>query len=266
MRRWMICVVGVLLCMGILCTGVSAQTVATAMITGEQEYLLLATISDITDDAIVAEPYYSIVRQDENGHDIDEILPTKDAIYIEKFRYSYCIEHADSFNTPKLGDNIFISLSKKGNGYVMKNGAFKTDTVDYKILTFLAPTAMEGQPCLDDLVALSYFVRTDGKVTDFSFEDGNVKVVKDGRELLLYPSDKLKELVTFVADNGKVVDSNRTQDVITDQKVTQEKPADYRWILAMGILVLGLVMGGILLSVLLRRDKRQQKEKKNRSS
>ncbi len=266
MRRWMVCAVGLLLYMGMLCTGVSAQTVATEIITGEQDYLLLATISDITDDAIVAAPYYSIVRQDENGRDMDEMLPTKDAIYIEKFRYSYCMEHADSFNTPKLGDNIFISLSKKGNGYVLKNGAFKTDTVDYKILTFLAPASMEGQDCMDDLAALSYFVRTDGKVRDFSFENGTVKVVKDGRELMLYPSDKLKELVTFVADNGKVSDSSKTKDVITDQEVALEKPADYRWVLAMGILVLGLILGGILLSVLLQRDKRQQKEKRNKPS
>ena len=248
----------------LMLTSVSAQTVADGVMTGEQDYLLLATISDITDNAIVVEPYHCIVWQDENGQALDSILPTGDAIAIEKFRYSYCIEHADSFNTPKLGDNIFISLSRQDGAYVMQNGAFKTDTVDYKILTFLAPAGMRDQECMDDLVALSYFVRTDGKVTAFSYDGGTVRVVKDGRELTLYPSDKVKEWITFVADNGKVVEGSKPVDVITDQQMPHELPADYRWLIALGVLAFGLVLGGIVLSVLLRRDGRRQFKKINR--
>lgn len=245
--------------------GASAQTVADGIVQGTQDYLLLATISDITDNVITIEPYHFIVRVDENGQELDDVLPLGQSMQIEKFRYSYCIEHAaDSFNTPRLGDNIFISLSRKGNGYVVQNGAFKTNTVDYKILTFLAPADMRDQDCMQDLVALSYFVRTDGKVMEFSFENGSVKVLKDGRELLLYPSDKVKDLVTFISDDGKAVDNSKPQDIITDQAMEHKAPPDYRWLAALGVLLIGLVAGGTVLSVLLRRDGRRMSKKQNK--
>lgn len=262
MRRCLQCGVICLVFVMCMCMGVSAQTVADGIVAGVQDYLVLATISDITDNAITIEPYHSIVRVDDKGQERDAVLPVGQSIQVEKFRYSYCIEHAaDSFNTPRLGDNIFISLSRRGNGYAVQNGAFKTNTVDYKILTFLVPADMRDQDCMEDLVALSYFVRTDGKVTAFSFDNGNVRVLKDERELLLYPSDKVKDLITFVTDNGRVVEGNKPKDVIVDQAVEREKPVDYRWLLALGILAVGLVAGGIVLSVLLRREGRRLPKK-----
>lgn len=257
-RLWVVCLIWLVS----MCGSASAQTVADGIVAGTQEYLLLATISDITDNAITVEPYHSIVRVDDSGQEIDGVLPIGQSIQLEKFRYSYCIEHAaDSFNTPRLGDNIFVSLTKRGSSYVVQNGAFKTNTVDYKILTFLVPANMRDQDCMEDLVALSYFVRTDGKVTAFSFDNGSVKVLKDERELLLYPSDKVKDLITFVTDNGKAVDGGKPKDVIMEQAVEREKPFDYRWLVAMGVLTVGLIAGAVVLSILLRRDGRKLSKK-----
>ena len=52
------------------------------------------------EEALCAESYlYNVLKEFEN-------------ITVEKFRYSYCDDHTDISMSPRVGDNIFISLDK----------------------------------------------------------------------------------------------------------------------------------------------------------
>ncbi|MBE7031180.1 MAG: hypothetical protein E7409_07125 [Ruminococcaceae bacterium] len=222
---------------------VSASGLARAIMEDKQSYLLLATVEDITDAHIVLNPFYTFVRSD--ARQTGQAPQTGVPISVEKFRYSYCIEHGDWFNAPKLGDNVFISLSRKGGYYVMKNGAYKTDSVDYKTMRFRIPVDMKGQECMTDPVALAYFVRTDGQVSEFEFGEGTVSVVQGERRLELYPSDSTEnELISFVGNDGKVLSAGKSKDVIADTDATLPQK-DYRWIYALTLLVIGIVAGAV---------------------
>ena len=227
-----------------ICPTVSAYDDISDIISGNQDYLVLGTVVDINNDSVILEHYQTI--------DVDvtstDNLSRNQNITIDKFRYSYCDEHSDISTIPRVGDNVFISLNKKGSSYIMVNGAYKISSVDYKMLTFYASENMKGQECLADIVALAYFVRTNGVGRDFTFEKGTLTANLDGKKLTLYPTDNITETVTFVDVEGNIVDAAKTKDVIIHGETTDAvKDDDYRWLFACLGLILSVALGGVVI-------------------
>lgn len=218
-----------------------AQGNVSDIIGGSQDYLLLATVVDIDGSSIILAPYHSIYTNDDK--------PTQslnENITVEKFRYSYCDDHTDISMSPRVGDNIFISLDKNGYKYSMANGAYKISSVDYKLLTFYASESMRESDCLADIVALAYFVRTDGSMRDFRFEKGTLTTYIDERPLTLYPTENIAETISFVNLSGQVIESAKIKDVIKEGEYAVEDEFDCRWLIAYGIIFLGVLVGGIV--------------------
>lgn len=256
--KYLLCFM-MLLC---LCTSVYAQGDVSGIVSGNQDHLMLATVVDITDTSIILAPHQLIYidSQDEQSTFLNE------NISVDKFRYSYCADHSDISTSPRVGDNIFISLDNVGARYVMKNGAYKVSSVDYKMLTFYASESMRGEGCLADIVSLAYFVRTNGAMRRFRFENGVLTADSDGNKLTLYPTENITDTVTFLNIDGKVVDAAETEDVIIHgEERSQKKNTDHRWLISYAIIILGVVVGGVVVYNMnygFSISKKSQKEKK----
>lgn len=218
-----------------------AQGNVSGILAGEQDYVLLGTVVDITDTAIILDPYHRI----HNGNG-SKTISLDDNIEISKFRYSYCAEHTDISTTPRVGDNMFVSINRTSNGYVMANGAYKTSSVSYKLLTFYVPESIKGKSCLAEIVALSHFVRNNGYSREYEIKDGKAYVTTDGKLLDLSPADTVNKLVTFVGLDNKVPDSTKSRDVIIDGTSEQEGD-DFRWIVAGCIIIISAVAGALVI-------------------
>ncbi len=212
-------------------------------ITGNDDLLVLATITDIVDNSIVIEPFSCLKNRIDES---DVILP--DTIKLNKFRYYYCNDHAKNFNIAKIGDNIIISLAKHQNNYSIKNGVYKTDTVDMKNIRILVPVTAKGEECEEKLVSLSYYLSTGCGNEKFIYQNGTVKVNENGVEVTLYPSEKNTEkLITYVGEDGKEI-SGKREDVISGGiNLTLDEDNDV-WIYAMITIVAGLFIGFVVIA------------------
>lgn len=251
MRKFLMCIVlsAVLCCI----FGVSARDLALTTINDEHDMTVLATISDIDDESITADVYNSV------GVLPGDKTQLAHSVKIKKFRYTYCSEHAQDYNTPKVGDNIFISLNAgEENGteplYEAVGAVYKTDTVDIRTLSVLAPDEMKNKDCMDDIVAVAYYIRSDGMQKEFNFGDGTVGITKEGKEIRLYPPDVKTQLpIKYIDKDGKIVSTDKKQDVIA---VNPNNPVGGigaidrgfvtgRRIIAVGIIAAGLIIGMI---------------------
>ncbi len=239
-----------------------AQGNVSDIMAGNQDHLLLATVVDIDDSSIILAPYHSIYVDAASVG----TQSLNDNITVRKFRYSYCDDHSDISSSPRVGDNIFISLDKNGSEYTMANGAYKISSVDYKLLTFYAAESMKDRDCLADIVSLAYFVRTDGSMRDFSFENGTLTAYIDSRPLTLYPTENIAEMVTFVNINGQVIDNVKTKDVIIQGEEPLEEKADYRWLISYGLILIGVLVGGIVVYNATAKDILDRKKDKKETN
>ena len=231
-----------ILCIFLITSNVVYADSVDDFIKGDNDLLVLATITDIVDNSVVIEPF-SCLKNRISG--TDTVLP--DTVTLIKFRYYYCNEHAESFNVPKIGDNIVISLGKNANSYYLKNGVYKTDTVDVKNIRVLVPTSAKGEECEGKLVSLSYFLSTGCSYDRFIYQNGMVKVNENNAEVTLYPSVKNTEkLITYVGEDGKEMPS-KEKDVITGGiNLTLDDNEDM-WIYAIITIFVGLLFGFIII-------------------
>ncbi len=243
-----------------MCLTCTATGIAEALISSrEPQIMLLATVSDIDGKYVYIE-VYNTVGEENSGDDYVDVLR------VDKFKYSYCQEHADSYNTPKIGDNIFVSLNNNGAAYSVNGVAYKTDTVDARTLNILAPVDMKNKECMADVVAIAYFVRSNGMDHGFVVKDGTASVVKDGAQTRLYPGDLKNAIpVIYIDSTGKNVEEVKQQDVIN----VTGNPFENVWgtynkevvfakrVLATGIIFAGIILGMIVVYIYANRKSKQ---------
>lgn len=226
----------------------SAEGIADMVINSDtQRELLLATVSDIDDKYIHIDVYNTVG----DIHTNDEYVG---AVKVNKFQYTYCSEHADKYNTPRIGDNVFLSLVNNNGIYSVDGVAYKTDTVDVRTLNILTPVDMKSKDCITDVVAIAYFIRSNGMDHSFIIQDGIVTVEKDGITTKLYPADVKNPLpIIYVDQSGKNVDSVKQQDVIN----VNSNPFENVWgtydddvVFAKRVLSTGLIFAGIILGMI----------------
>lgn len=224
------------------CSAALAQGSVSDMIAGDQDMLLLASVEDITDTTIILDPYDIISAEG------DDVMPLLDeSIVVDKFQYSYCADHSDISLTPVKGNNVFISLNRNGSRYTVAHGAYRVSSLDYRLLTFHVSESMKGSDCLADIVALANFVRSNGNMQDFHFENGTLTAKAGNKTLTLYPTDNITEMISFVNNKGEIVDAMETKDIIIEgESAGVEKKDDYRWIASCVLILMGVVIGAIV--------------------
>ena len=246
--------------MTILMTCISgyAQSDAQNVISNEMHISVLATISEIDDDYVYAELYDTV------GID-NSVVKLPQILKIKKFKYTYCNDHADSYNVPKLGDNIFIGVEIQDDKTFSISGvAYRTDTVDMRTLNVYAPVDMKNKDCMSEIAAIAYFIRSGGLERNIVISDNAVYFEQDGERTKLYPAEVEDAVpVIYVDENGLVIDDVKQQDVINvlDNPIDQAREVYNaelvfaKRIIAVGIIFIGLIVGIIVIYVVSNKRK-----------
>ncbi len=254
----------------------AAKSTAQKVIESKENNLILATISDVGQDFITVEVFDNVKRATLNTQDKNTFkgnIPPDTTINIQKFKYSYCEEHSDSYNTPKIGDNIFISIQTDGNTYKVSGCAYKVDTVDVKTINFLVPAPMKAQKCMYDITAISYFVASNGMPLEFVFEEDAISIKhKDGISKI-YPQADFEMPIKYIDSQGRVVSGTvESKDVINydstlnqpsaNLTLTKQAAKDNAWVFSIIIIVSGTLIG-LVVALAVRSRKFTKKRKGN---
>lgn len=223
MKKILTVIFASLLCFSLFYTSYAATAIDN--ITGSGEgFIILATITGVDDSVFVLSKEYVISPKENN-------LPSE--ISVEKFRYSYCSEHAESYNNPQIGDNIIVNITYS-NGKYYVGGAYKVDTVSYKTLKVLVPLEMKGQPCSSELLALAYYIRSDGTKTDYKYENGNVYALP---QTLI--NDYENDYITYYSNASM----HNSDDVIKDVTLENLLRTERVWIPVTAVVSFLLIAG-----------------------
>lgn len=223
---------------------------AESIFDGEQDYLILGTVKDVSEDKVIitVDNTVGVKTPSLMGEDIE----------IERFSYSYCEEHTPSdFNKPKIGDNIFASVSKNKDRYAIANGAYKVDSSEIKNCSTLVYRDMRGEECLESSVKIAYFIRSNGKITNFKTDsDGKIYALNDGDKILVYPLVG-NQCIKFVDDYGKVLDEAAEDDVmpIVPSNSQKNNHHDRKWLAAIAIFSSGAILGFLVMLVFYARKR-----------
>lgn len=208
-----------------------------SLFSGKQDYLILGTVKDVGEDLI------TVTVDNTVGSSVPSLSGTD--ISVVKFTYSYCTEHTTSdFNQPKIGDNIFASVNLTGSKYEIQSGAYKVDSSEIKNCSTIVYQDMNNEQCLEDAVKIAYFIRSNGKITQFTTEnDGKIYALSEDGKTLIYPLPD-NQCIKFVDDSGKIADIFE-EDVmpIVSPPAAEAPHNDNRWIIALGVMLGGGALG-----------------------
>lgn len=236
-----------------------AQSDVQRVITDENQLSVLATIRDIDNNYVYVELYDTV------GPDNENLMSSK-TLKLNKFKYTYCKTHADEYNSPKIGDNIYVCIYPKNDGtYLVGNAAYKTDTVDLRTLNVYVPVETKNNSCMAEVAAISYFIRSDGSEDGITITDGTVTIEHDGQKTRLYPSETEKALpVIYIDKSGQVIDdAKKQQDVINvvDNPIDQAKELYNtelmfaKRIVAISIIAIGFIVGIVVIYIYSNKKK-----------
>lgn len=124
------------------------------------------------------------------------------------------IEVEIEYDNYQKGDNIAVSLSKRGGGYRIENGIFKVSTNNSDTLEVINITT--GRE--DENAALELFLKSRGKIKDFYFSDSKTYVDKNvnltsSEDLCIYSPETGKALPSDYDKNEKCVIENENNNV-----------------------------------------------------
>lgn len=218
----------------ILTLNISASAESAAdIIGGKQDFVILGSVKDIEKDVMEITVDYVL------NNPQSELIGTD--IKVNKFSYSYCSDHApEEFSSPKVSDNIVLSIDKKSDKYTMKNGSYKVDSNEYANCKIIMHEDSKDEDCVEELLELTCYIRSNAKVKEFEFDD-------EGRIYAVYPQT-VEQCVYFVDDSGSAISDIEEAEALPT--VPQAAPdgqlpgkKDNRWIFAIVMLLCGSVLG-----------------------
>lgn len=228
-----------------------------AIIAGKQDKLVFATISNIGSSASsisVIEEIGDIVH-DEDGEEEVEI-PSVVGQEIEISGLSSYMYFSPENQTPKIGDNILVSLSFEGNVYHIKNGAFLVNEASYSTFKFLVPESVENTDGAMELTALYKFVSSNGKNADYTVKNSAVYThdINNNEVRTTEP-----EGIVFVDESGtKTKETVEPSGVVSGDTVNPEHTSPYTWIKASFVILLGMIVGVFVVRGIMRLEKRSE--------
>lgn len=146
----------------------------------DHDVLVVGTITSIDEQKIKADVNATIVST-AYMNQIDK------KIQLNPAHVTIDISNLKLFNDYKAGDYILASLDKTLFDYRVANGLYKVDSTDIKTLKIVTDGEKNG-----DIIALEYFINSNGTINEFTFESDTIKFIDpNGEEIILY--DKTDE-------------------------------------------------------------------------
>lgn len=222
-----------------MCISVYADADAWDIIAGKQDILLFATVEGFDNGKIVLDPYGIMTPDGWEKYNSGYIT-------VDSFLY---FTGPNSPTKPLKGENVIISLNKSDSGYKMANGAYRVQDLDYKLLRVYVSENVDNQEWIAQIIALVKYLHSNGTVKDFSYKDGILTSTINGNTEQLYPTDAIFNYIRFINSKGEFVDSIVTKDIIKGGNLDENayvvnKAADIRWMFALGIIFIGIIVGG----------------------
>ena len=183
----------------------SAKNAVDSIIGTDAQFVILATVTNISDNTFELTKGFAI-RQSENAN-----IP--DTITVTKFKYGYCVEHADNYNNPQMGDNIIVALDYSGGAYHISSDAFMVDNVSSGAKVKV-PEEIKNYDCINELLALGYYIHSGGERTEYEYSNNLVYAIGSGGE---------KFEINRRADDY-VVYFNKNKVDLTDKPQVPENP------------------------------------------
>ena len=217
----------------------------------DHDALVIAEVIEIDSEQIIFRVEKSIV----SDKDLNMYSKTKQQKFDEFTMYRKVLSNISLYgdisnedNFIKEGDSYIISLNKKLSNFEVAWGAYKVSSLDYKTLDIIYPkNAPEWR--IMEATAIKYFVNSDGKKTEFSF-NGSENTVKSGTKVIY---DGSGELDSEDPNNSKIKEVENQEPLKEVAKVDQGskilKPANNK--LVNGILP--FVLAGIAMTIVFIR-------------
>ncbi len=241
-----------------LCTYSSNLDSIEAIIGGKQDKLIFATIVSVGTRVSTVEVMEEI-GEDTKPDDKDGEIPSgqNESILGKKIEieglHSYM--YYDGFShSPKIGDNVLLSLTFSGNTYRVKNGAFYVSAASHDTFNFIVPDIIDNTPQAMELTALYRFVGTNGKNADFTVKDSVVythDTAKGGVEIRI----ESQEGLTFVNEKGETTKETEP-GILTGVDRSDSNP--HRWIYASLVVAFGAVAGLFVVKMLIKMEKKSE--------
>ncbi|MBE7037504.1 MAG: hypothetical protein E7404_01220 [Ruminococcaceae bacterium] len=219
-------------------SNVYANNAVDTIISDETKYVILATITNVTDNSFELTRGYGVKYPEW------AIIP--DTFNVNKFKYGYCVEHADNYNNPQMGDNIIVAMEYANGVYNVVSAAFMVDNVSSSAKVKV-PENLKKYKCLNELLALGYYIHSDGERTEYEYtDDEKVYAVGENGEKFEINAHK-DDYVVFYDKNNALA----SEGEVTPQKKAENMSNYLMIFLSIGIII-GL--GGIwLINFLLNR-------------
>jgi len=162
-----------------------------------QDYVVIGKILDKNNKNLCKVEVSELITESSIRNDIPKIIEVE-------------IEYDDY----QKGDNIAVSLSKRGGGYRIENGICKISTNNSDSLEVINITS--GRE--DENAALELFLKSRGKIKDFYFSDSKTYVHTDSgivanEDLCIYSPETGKTLPTEYEKNAKYVVENENNNI-----------------------------------------------------
>ncbi len=222
------------------------------IIAGKQDKLIFATIVSIGDRVCNVEVMEEIGedgKKDDDDTIAESIVGKK--IGVEGFRtYMY---YEDFDHSPKIGDNVLLSLAKNGNQYRIKNGAFYVSAASHDSFNFIVPDTIDSTRGAMQLTALYRFVGSNGKNADYTIKDLVVythDTANNGIEIKITTQEGL----IFVNEKGET--TKEAEPGMSSSILGRDADSKYTWIIATAIILIGMVAGLFVSRFFIRLEKK----------
>ena len=243
-----------------------------SFIDGDQDYIVFGTIMEIDEDGngviLVSEIVgnYNEAPADadetdrsefdeeaENEADTSGVLEHGSEIPVVNFT-SYLYYDSDRCS-PRVGNNVLLSLKFGGNVYMIENGAFLVTDADYDSFMIKAPDNISAEG-MAEITAIYNYVKSNGRNSDLSIRDGNVYTHEAGAE---------KELdvpmgIEFTNQSGETVGSSVPIQDGAEKKTKQFRLPGEKWMHALVIMVVGAVLGIVITKAFIKIEKKVDKQ------
>ena len=225
----------------------SAAKVA-KMISGAQDYVIMANITDKGDSAYTVEVIEQIGFIDKNDSDEQKKDLTGSVIEVENLN-SYMF-YGDYEYTPCKGDNVLLSLSFNGNSYTVENGAYRVDYASLNTFNFIVPDSVDGTVDAMELTALYLYVRSNGQNSDYIVRGGIVYTHGDnGVERTIKDQSGIK----FIDEKGETTKNSPGGDA--DLSDDSQVSVSGKWIYTFVIVIAGALAGCVFVRIYIKLER-----------
>lgn len=220
-KKWIVCTMVLVYVAGLsMPMTVYAADEEWRMMHGEQDALVIGTITEITEEGYrveVAQPMWC--QQDTTKGRMIPLEEVPSEMIIPEIRYAYSYHMRKA---PEVGDCIFISVDKK-NGDIWEQNwlAMEVNSTEPDSMQFAQPEYMTSSEYAWQIFALS-----GGETTSFAF-DGNDILYADG-EVVFDRMEYLKELEAQEVRETEISESitNTTGEETNEQKVGENEETE----------------------------------------